>query len=581
MLRNSALVIGTLGACLAMGATASAGTTNVPNRRAATGDGRWIADQGDGTYRNPVLAGDYSDPDAVRVGDDFYLVSSSFTDVPGLPVLHSRDLVNWTLIGHALNRVPPDDHYRTVRRGGGVWAPTIRHRQGRFVIYYPDPDRGIFMVSAVDPKGPWSKPVLVDDTYGAIDPAPFWDDDGTGWLAYAFARSRAGKVNLIAIKRLNAQGTRTEGVERIIIDADRMPKVATSLGPRPWQTTEGPKLYKRDGWYYVFAPSGSVKGGWQGVFRSRRITGPYEGRNVMDQGRSAINGPHQGAWIDTPGGEDWFLHFQDRDAYGRIVYLQPMRWKNGWPVIGADPDGDGRGEPVITHRKPNLSAQPLAAPIADDEFDGGYSLAWQFGSNPASEWAGVKDGWLRLKSVTGSPDLYETGAVFSQKLPGLSFCASTLMRLMPLRIGERGGLAVHGVNFAWIGLENRPEGLRVVQVRKQDERPGTVIMETTGPVLKQDRIWLKVCARPVSIDVPAPDFTPYWPSMLRDTRMATSFSYSLDGTTYVELGAPFEARQGRWVGAQIGLFGQAATGTPAAVATTVGNAQFDWWRIGH
>lgn len=581
MLRNSALVIGTLGACLAMGATASAGTTNVPDRRAATEDGRWIADQGDGTYRNPVLAGDYSDPDAVRVGDDFYLVSSSFTDVPGLPVLHSRDLVNWTLIGHALNRVPPDDHYRTVRRGGGVWAPAIRHRQGRFVIYYPDPDRGIFTVSAVDPKGPWSEPVLVDDTHGAIDPAPFWDDDGTGWLAYAFAKSRAGKANLIAIKRLNAQGTKTEGAERIIIDADRMPKVATSLGPRPWQTTEGPKLYKRDGWYYVFVPSGSVKGGWQGVFRSRRITGPYQGRNVMDQGGSAINGPHQGAWVDTPGGEDWFLHFQDRDAYGRIVHLQPMRWKNGWPVIGADPDGDGRGEPVIAHRKPNLSAQPLAVPIADEEFDGGYSLAWQFGSNPASDWAVVNDGWLRLKSVTGSPDLYETGAVFSQKLPGLRFCASTLMRLMPLRIGERGGLAVHGVNFAWIGLENRPEGLRVVQIGKEDERPGTAIMETNGPILKQDRIWLKVCARPVSIDVPAPDFTPYWPSMLRDTRMATSFSYSLDGKTYVELGAPFEAKQGRWVGAQIGLFGQAAIGTPAAVATTVGYAQFDWWRIGN
>lgn len=547
---------------------------------AAPDQGRWMPDQGDGTYRNPVLAGDYSDPDAVRVGDDFYLVSSSFTDVPGLPVLHSRDLVNWTLIGHALRHVPPGDHYRTPRRGGGVWAPAIRHHGGRFLIYYPDPDHGIFMVSAMDPKGPWSDPVLVDDTKGAIDPAPFWDDDGKGWLSYAFAKSRAGKANLIALKRLDAQGVKTDGPERIIIDADHMPKVATSVGLRPWQTTEGPKLYKRDGWYYVFVPSGSVKGGWQGVFRSRTITGPYKGRNVMDKGGTVINGPHQGAWIDTPGGEDWFLHFQDRDAYGRIVHLQPMRWKNGWPVIGVDRDGDGRGEPVLAHRKPNLPAQPATAPIADDEFDDGYSLAWQFGSNPASDWSRVQEGQLRLKSVTGSPDLYETGAVLSQKLPGLAFCANTLMRFAPLRIGERGGLAVHGVNFAWIGLENRPEGMRMVQMRKEGSQPGMPIVETAGPVLKQDRIWLKACATPVGVDVPAPDFTPYWPSMLRDTRMAVRFSYSLDGAHYVELGPTFEARQGRWVGAQIGLFAQAPIGTAAAVATTVGYAQFDWWRIG-
>lgn len=547
---------------------------------AAPDDGVWIADQGDGTYRNPVLAGDYSDPDVLRVGGDYYLVSSSFTDVPGLPILHSRDLVNWTLIGHALSRVPPEDHYRIARRGGGVWAPAIRHHNGRFMIYYPDPDRGIFMVSAVVPKGPWSEPVLVDDTLGAIDPAPFWDDDGTGWLAYAFAKSRAGKANQIALKRLNTLGSRTQGPERVIIDADHMSKVSTSVGPRPWQTTEGPKLYKRDGWYYVFAPSGSVKGGWQGVFRSRAIVGPYEGRNVMDQGNTAINGPHQGAWVDTPGGEDWFLHFQDRDAYGRVVHLQPMRWKNGWPVIGADRDGDGRGEPVLAHRKPRLPAQPQTAPVADDEFEGGYSLAWQFGSNPGGDWASIEDGWLRLKSVTGSPDLYENGAVLSQKLPGLTFCASTLMRFAPLRSGERAGLALHGFNFAWIGLKKRAKGVQVVQMHKDDERPGMPIMETTGPMLEQDHIWLQACGRPVNVEVPPPDFSPYWPSMLRDMRMAVSFAYSLDGTKYVELGPKFEAKQGRWVGAQIGLFGQAAFDSSAAVATTVGYAQFDWFRIG-
>lgn len=542
-------------------------------------DGRWFADQGDGTYCNPVLIGDYSDPDVTRVGDDYYLTSSSFTDVPGLPILHSRDLVNWTIIGHALAHVPPEAHYATPRRGGGVWAPAIRYRGGRFLIYYPDPDRGIFLVSATDPRGPWSEPVLVDATTGIIDPAPFWDDDGTGWLVYVYARSRAGKANIIALKRLNADGTATQGAEQVIIDGDRLPPVMTSLGPRPWQTTEGPKLYKRNGTYYVFVPSGSVKGGWQGVFRSRAITGPYEGRDVMDQGRTATNGPHQGAWVTTPAGEDWFLHFQDRDSYGRVVHLQPMRWVRGWPVIGEDDDGDGRGEPVLRHKKPDLPAQPVSAPLADDEFEDEPSLAWQFGSNPAPDWMSVQGGWLQLKSVSGSPDQYENGAIFSQKLPAPGFTATTVMRFAPLREGERAGLSVHGTTFAWIGVEQGKDGPHIVQAAKADATPGTAIHMTQGPQPRSDRVWLRVQASPVTITVPPPGFSPYWPSMLRETHMRLVFSYSLDGAAFMPLGQPFETRPGRWAGTQIGLFAQAASGTPSAVATTVGHAGFDWFRI--
>lgn len=557
----------------------TAAGANVPIANPHGQDGRWFSDQGDGTYRNPVLAGDYSDPDVVRVGDDYYLTASSFTDVPGLPILHSRDLVNWNLIGHALNRIAPDDHYRVPRRGGGVWAPTIRYRGNRFLIYYPDPDRGIFLVSADDPRGPWSAPALVDATPGVIDPAPFWDENGTGWLAYAYAKSRAGKANIIALKRLNADGTATQGAEQVIINGDTMPPVRTSLGDRPWQTTEGPKLYKRNGYYYVFAPSGSVKGGWQGVFRSRSIAGPYEGRNVMDQGGTAINGPHQGAWISTAAGEDWFLHFQDRDSYGRIVHLQPMRWAKDWPVIGVDPDGDGRGEPVLRHRKPRLPGQDRTSPAADDEFAGPISLAWQFGSNPSDDWMSVKDGQLRLKSVTGSRDHYENGAILSQKLPALAFTATTLMRFAPLRVGERAGLTMHGMNFAWIGVERGPEAMRVVQSAKVDATPGAPLIVARGPRVPAGRLWLRLHASPVTITVPPPAFSPYWPSMLKETHMNVTFSYSLDGTDFIPLGAPFQTRPGRWVATQIGLFAQASSGTPAAVATTVGHADFDWFRV--
>lgn len=544
----------------------------------AAQDGRWFADRGDGTYANPVLIGDYSDPDVVRVGSDFYLTASSFTNTPGLPILHSRDLVNWTIIGHALPAVEPEAHFRIPRRGGGVWAPAIRHRNGYFLIYYPDPDFGIFLVTATDPRGPWSAPKLVDSTKGAIDPAPFWDDDGTGWLVHAYAGSRAGKANLIVLKRLNQDGTRTTGDERVIIDGARMPAVMTSLGLRPWQTTEGPKLYKRGGYYYIFAPSGSVKGGWQGVFRSRRIEGPYEGRDVLDQGRTDVNGPHQGAWVTTASGEDWFLHFQDRDSYGRIVHLQPMHWRDGWPVIGSDKDRDGRGEPVLRHRKPKAPVERRTAPVASDEFDGSLSLAWQWNSNPAADWATVSGGQLRLKSISGPDNLYEAGNVLSQKLPALAFTATTLLRSNPLRSGERAGLAMLGQRSGWIGLQRAGDLQRLIAVQRGDV--GSPEARSEGPIVPAGTpVWLRLQVEPVTIKVPPPAFSPYWPSMLRETHARVLFSYSLDGQHFVQLGAPFESRPGRWVGAQIGLFAQAPYGTPSAIATSVGFADFDWFRI--
>ena len=538
----------------------------------------WLPDQGDGTYRNPVLAGDYSDPDVVRVGEAYYLTASSFTNVPGLPILRSVDLVNWTLIGHALPRIIPEAHHATPRRGGGVWAPAIRHRDGQFMIYYPDPDFGIFRVTATDPAGPWSAPVLVDDSKGAIDPAPFWDDDGQGWLAYALARSRAGVANLILAKRLNAGGDKTVGEAITLIDGDKLPKVATSIGPFPWMTTEGPKLYKRGGWYYVFAPSGSVKGGWQGVFRSRRLEGPYEGRNVLDQGKTQINGPHQGAWVTTPKGEDWFLHFQDTDSYGRRVWLEPMRWKDDWPVIGQDRDGDGIGEPVLTWRKPSgAPSVPPTAPETNDEFEGAMSLAWQWNANPQGDWSSLtaKPGSLRLKSISSPENLWEAGALLTQKLPGPSFSVTTKITAAPRAVGERAGLLMFGGDYAWIGLENTAQGPRLVRVDRMGADAFKPETTTVGLATAPASVYLRLSAEPITVSDPPPGFAPYWPSMLRSTHAKVSFSYSLDGVSYQALGAPFVSRQGRWVGAQVGLFAQAPAGTPANTSTRIGWTDVD------
>src|SRR5689334_11747005 len=270
----------------------------------------WVADNKNGTYKNPVLYADYSDPDACRVGDDYYLVASSFDGIPGLPILHSKDLVNWTIIGHALKRQPPFDHFSQPRHGMGVWAPAIRFHNGEFYIYYPDPDFGIYVVKSKNINGPWTEPILVEGGKGLIDPCPLWDDDGKVYLVHAYAGSRAGIKSIVVVKKLDATGTKVLDNGVMVFDGhDQDP------------TLEGPKFYKRNGYYYIFAPAGGVGTGWQLVMRSKSIYGPYERKVVMDQGSTPINGPHQGAWVDTKTGEDWFLHFQDVDAYGRIVHL--------------------------------------------------------------------------------------------------------------------------------------------------------------------------------------------------------------------------------------------------------------------
>lgn len=532
----------------------------------------WQPDLGNGNYRNPVLAGDYSDPDVVRVGRDFYLVASSFTNVPGLPILHSRDLVNWTIVGHALGRLEPAAHFSTPRRGGGVWAPAIRYQNGRFRIYYPDPDHGIFLVTAKDPRGPWTKPTLVWDAKGAIDPAPFWDSKGRGWIVNAWAGSRAGFNNIITLNRLSADGMHVVGQGRTIIDGKDFAPVTTRDGIRRWSVVEGPKLYWRDGWFYVFAPAGGVKQGWQGVFRSRKIEGPYEARNVMDQGATDINGPHQGAWVSTAGNEDWFLHFQDQDGYGRVVHLEPMTWRGGWPVIGSDPDGDGRGQPVTVHRKPHVAAEIPHVPQASDDFAAGIGPAWQWNSNPGSDWARVEGGKLRLNSVTAPANLYEAGNLLSQKLPAPTFTATTIVSFAPLRIGERTGLAIAGHKYAFVGLENVAEGIRVIQ----ESANGADVHRVAGPLVPAGRIWLRLCAEPVVLEVPGPSDKEFdQPAMHRAIEPKVRFFYSVDGLRFVGLGEPFLADQGQWTGAQIGLFATAPYGTPAAVATSVGHADFE------
>lgn len=200
------------------------------------------------TYTNPVLDADWSDPDVVRVGDDFYLTASSFGRVPGLPLLHSRDLVDWTLVGHALERLEPEEEFTRPRHDRGVWAPSIRHHDDRFWIFWGDPDHGVFQVNAPDIRGPWTRPHLVKAGRGLIDPCPLWDEEtGEAYLVHAWARSRAGVKNRLTGHRMHPEGTALLDEGKVIVDADRIPG---------WFTLEGPKLYRHDGWFWILAPAG-------------------------------------------------------------------------------------------------------------------------------------------------------------------------------------------------------------------------------------------------------------------------------------------------------------------------------------
>lgn len=372
------------------------------------------------TYTNPILNADWSDPDVLRVGDDFYLTASSFGRVPGLPLLHSRDLVNWTLIGHALPRLDPAGEFTKPRHDCGVWAPSLRHHDERFWIFWGDPDQGIFQINAPEIRGPWTRPHLLKSGKGLIDPCPLWDEEtGEAYLVHAWAKSRSGVKNRLTGHRMDLDGRELLDEGKVIVDGDRIPG---------WFTLEGPKLYRHDGWFWILAPAGGVETGWQGAFRSRGFFGPYEEKVVLEQQDTDVNGPHQGGWVRTPSGQDWFLHFQQKGAYGRVVHLQPMRWgDDGWPVLGDD------GAPVAVHEKPDLPPQPDAAPATDDDFPGGrFGRQWQWTANPQPGWATHHSGdGLRLTCVRSADahDLRRLPNVLTQRLPGTPSAVEVELRL--------------------------------------------------------------------------------------------------------------------------------------------------------
>ena len=440
-------------------------------------------------FTNPVLFADYSDPDVIRVGDRYILTASSFNYVPGLPILISKDLVHWKLEAYAVNEISEDGtrgnpnadseavgkRFEIPRHSEGVWAPSIRYHAGKYYIYYGMPDEGIYVVIAEDPLGPWSKPICVRPAKGFIDPCPWWDEDGKAYIIHGYARSRIGFKSILGIFEITPDGTKAISEDQFIFDGNDP--------AHPAITIEGPKVYKRNGYYYILSPAGGVTYGYQAALRSQNIRGPYEIRTVMDQGDTVINGPHQGALIDSPDGREWFLHFQDRGLYGRICHVQPVTWKDDWPVIGSDENGDGIGNPVHTWSIPCAGGEESPLESSDRFENHRIGLQWQWLGNLAkSPFAeSRRENGIALKALNLSeeenPAIWHSSNVLTQKLVMPEFRMDFRVDASSLKEGNRAGILMMGGQYCVMeaAKENGKTMIRLLESEGEDQNKTEIV----------------------------------------------------------------------------------------------------------
>lgn len=500
----------------------------------------WCPDLGDGTFQNPIIYADYSDPDVCRVGDTFYMTASSFNYIPGLPILTSKDLVNWELKNYALKERIPYDMYDSPAHGKGIYAPSIRYHNGEFFIYVGMPDEGIFMLKTKDPLGTWSQPVLVLPGKGFIDPCPFWDDNGIAYVIHGYAKSRIGFNSILGIFQITPDGEHAISDDIFIYDG-------TKTNP----TIEGPKVYKKNGYYYIFAPAGGVEYGWQTVLRSKNIYGPYEEKIVLHQGNSDINGPHQGALVDTPTGQEWFLHFQDAGVYGRITHMQPVTWQNDWPVIGIDAEGNGCGEPRHRYPVPDCyaPANPLFMEASDDFSSGELGLQWQWIANSKKEFYSLTEhpGALRLYSInhTGkpSPILWNCANILTQKLVCPAFTADFDLDFSGLQKNCQAGIIMVGGEYCALAFRKEADGTKLIYIesetvkdKKQNSKTEQILFSTPIDAL------LTTATLRLSFD---------------KTKVCKMYYRLGNANEFTEIPFATVPKNHNWVGARIGMFSTA------------------------
>lgn len=490
-----------------------------------------------GTLRAQIVYSDYSDPDVCcGTKDDYWLTASSFQCVPGLPLLHSTDLQHWTLENYALPALQPQEHYRQPQHGRGVWAPSIRRHDHTYYIYWGDPDYGIYMVHADDPRGQWSEPLLVIPGRGLIDPCPLWDEDGRMYLVNGWAGSRSGFNSVLTVRPLTPDGTRPLGMPVMVYDGQT--DFAGSKTGQGNHTVEGPKFYKHDGWYYILAPAGGVEHGWQIALRSRNVYGPYESKTICQ-----ADGIHQGGWVD-----DKFVCFQERGPYGRILHLLDVQWQDGWPIMS---------ERTTDHPTPVQYAPGL------------YGQGYTWHAN-YQEWCGfpIAGGGARIygcavqprEGAQGRPNLWDVPNLWLRKFDAEQFTRTLHLRITAKADGHESGLVVMGRDYCRLGIRYQEGVFTLSQTLCRDaetQHESESVVLTTLPCRDYNagaldnhecEVWLRLQVNPH----PTPE-APY--------AAQCTFAYSTDGRRYHRIATPFAARQGKWIGAKYGIFSLTPTAT--------------------
>ena len=535
------------------------------------------------TYTNPIILCDYSDPDVIRVGDTFYMTASSFNFMPGLPILTSTDLVNWTLVNYAVKRIPLTV-YDTPQNAKGIWAPSIRYHDGMFYIFVATPDEGIMETHTTDPLGEWSELHFIWQGKGFEDPCPLWDDDGRVWLVHGYVKSRIGFNSKLGLLELDPKTMDAISEDKIIFD-----------GTKTQPTIEGPKFYKRNGWYYIFAPAGGVTKGWQTELRSKKIDGDYEEKIMLVQGKSPTNGPHQGGWVQTAGGEDWFVHFQERGVFGRIVHLQPAVWKDDWLLLGTSvKTGKIPGEAVteyampdvISRREyeqmgtdtngenrtfsgPSLPGAPIVPGKNATRLSPYIDMQWQWSANVDDAFADFNaDGSIalhvldtRAKKNDKLPFLWDSANVLTQKIQHEYFDVVATVDASNVPVGARTGIVFLGKTYASVAVEHNADGFALVYFEADGD--GDVVRSE----FVKDRLLL------TAEDARAVQFKLHFEKKDERTGIVTfSAETSANGSAQVKWtpsAAPFVAEKAHWVGGRFGIYAVGKDGGKAVYSSIV------------
>jgi beta-xylosidase len=503
--------------------TASIASENQPtNATQATGApsqwGDWRAwgDQGDGTYVNPVLPADFSDIDCIRVGSDYYAISSTFQFSPGMVILHSRDLVNWTMISHAvvdLTQISPELNWDKMNRyGRGIWAGSIRYHDGKFWIYFGTSDEGYFMTTAKDISGPWAPLHCVLKEAGWDDCCPFWDDDGRGYLVGACFRDGYQ----IHLWKLTADGRDLVPHSDLVIHQSR--------------GSEANKLYKFNGVYYHLFSEVNKEGRVVMMERSKNIFGPYTEVKQLNHADREAHEPNQGGLVQTEQDDwYWFTHHGTGAWEGRCASLLPVTWIRGWPIIGRV-GPDGIGQMVWSGKKP-VSGTPVVTPRTDDEFDEpSLPPQWEWNYQPrAGKWSLTeRPGWLRLHAFKPlQPDnLLKAGNTLTQRAFRTTTNIVTLcFDFSGMTDGQVTGLCHFSRDYSALGV--RQQGATRTIEFQHDQKI------TPGPVISTQRLWLRST----------------WGLMGR-----SEYSYSVDGTSFTSLGETYQLGWGHYRGDRIGIY---------------------------